>query len=59
MQLTQQDINNLRLFLGRATLTGNEVGALVDLANKLTAIEQFINTPKGRRGNKDLSPTRQ
>lgn len=59
MQLTQQDINALRLFLGRATLTGNEVGALVELANKLTAIEQFINTPKGQRGNKNLPPTGQ
>lgn len=56
--LTQADINNLRVFLGRASLTGNEVGTFVELANKLTLIELSLQ-PKARRGNKDLSSASQ
>jgi len=57
-QLALDEIAALRLLLGRCTLQGTEVGGFIAIANKLTDIEQYLTTPKARRGNKDLPPAR-
>ena len=39
IKLTQQELNNLKAFLGRATLSGNEAMEFVKLANKIEKAE--------------------
>ena len=36
VELTEQQINNLKVFLQRLQLTGSEVGAFVEILNALT-----------------------
>jgi hypothetical protein len=56
--LTKEEIGVLRILLGRAQLSGQEVASFVAIANKLTEIEDSL-TKKRTRGAKDLSPDRQ
>ena len=40
MELTQQDVHNLMVFLERTQLTGKEAGEYCNLYNKLLAIQK-------------------
>lgn len=39
IELTQQELNNLKIFLSRTTLSGNEAIEFVKLANKVEKAE--------------------
>ncbi len=39
VKLTDEEMNNLRVFLGRSDLKGNEVQAFVSILNKLSTAE--------------------
>lgn len=40
MELTQQDVHNLMVFLERTQLTGKEAGEYCNLYNKLVAMQK-------------------